>query len=368
MHIIFYPALLILLFWGAHICKKGEWNEDVLSFSHTKAFLGYCAILILFQHASQRTCAPWLAPSNIHHGLDAFVFIGYLCVGSFFFCSGYGLYTAHFKEGFFDHYIKYRIMPVFTPLVIIWLIFFAIEKVRKIPINEPLWMNTYNYIWYVPTIIYFYALFYLCFKIIKKDRMATAVMITGTVLHFVYCVFSDPGTWWYNTPFLFVTGIIAARHKEKMFAIFKKAYPLWLILSFVITACGFAFANYYSTIIVLLGGHYTDRGHYWGELIGQVISAATFVWFVLLLGMKIRIGNPVLKFIGTFTLEFYLVHPLFVQLFGFAFVNDATKPIFHIKNQFLYVMLTLVLTIPIAYGLHLLMTLIWKRKKDPAKS
>ena len=190
-----------------------------------------------------------------------------------------------------------------------------------------------------------------------------AVMIFGTILHFILCGFFSPGTWWYNTPFLFLLGIIAARHKDGMLALFKKAYPLWLILSFVITACGFAFANYYSTIIVLLGSHYTDKGHFWGELIGQVISAATFVCFILLLGMKIRIGNPVMRFLQKFTLEFYLVHTLFIQMFGFAFVNDATKPVFYIKNQFLYVLVSLVLTIPIAYGLNLLMTLIWKKGK-----
>ncbi|MBR6402147.1 MAG: acyltransferase [Eubacterium sp.] len=354
MHYIFYPALLILLFWGAHLCKKGEWNDEVLSYSHTKAFLGYCAILILFHHASQRTCAPWLIPTKIHHGLDAFVFIGYLCVAVFFFCSGYGVYTAHFKENFFDHFFMRRILPVLTPTIVMWLVFFVIEKVRKISVAKPIWLGTYDYIWYVPAMIYLYFLFYLSFKIIKKDWLSMTVMILGTVLHFLLCMFFGPGTWWFNTPFLFVLGIVAARHKEGIISLFKKAYPLWLILSFLITVCAFAFANYYSVVIHLLGGQYTDAGHAKAELIGQLISAATFVWFVLLVGMKIRIGNPILKFLGTFTLEFYLVHPLFIQMFSYAFVNDMAKPIFYIKNQFIYVMISIVLTIPIAYGLHLL--------------
>ncbi|MCR5283206.1 MAG: acyltransferase [Lachnospiraceae bacterium] len=361
MHYLFYPALLILLFWRARICKKGQWNDEVLSYSHTKAFLGYCAILILFHHASQRTCAPWLMPTKIHHGLDAFVFVGYLCVAAFFFCSGYGVYTAHFKEGFFDHFTRRRILPVITPMIIMWLVFFIIEKVRHIAVQKPVWLGTYNYIWYVPAMVYLYYLFYLSFRLIKKEWLAMTVMILGTMLHFLLCMLFGPGTWWYNTPFLFVLGIVAARHKEGMLALFQKIYPLWLILSFVITLCGFAYANYYSVVISLLGIRYTESGHFWGELIGQLISAASFVWFVLLAGMKIRIGNPILKFLGSFTLEFYLVHPLFIQLFGFAFVNDMTKPIFYIRNQFLYVLLSILLTIPLAYGLHLLMNRIWKR-------
>ncbi len=368
MYIIYYPALLFLLFRGAHLCKKGQWNEEVLSFSHTKAFLGFCAVVILMHHASQRTCAPWLMPDKIRHGLDVFVFAGYLCVAVFFFCSGYGVYTAHFKKGFFDRFMARRIMPVLTPTAIMWLVFFAIEKVRKIPVEKPTWLGTYGYIWYVPAMIYMYFLFYLSFKIIKKDKLSMTVMIIGTLLHFLFCMFFGPGTWWYNTPFLFVLGIVAARHKEGMLALFKKKYLLWLILSFVITVAAFAFANYYNTVIVLLGGRYTEAGHFFGELIGQLISAVTFVWFILLAGMKIRIGNPVLKFLGTFTLEFYLVHPLFVQLFGFAFVNDMTKPIFYIRDPFLYVLATIILTIPIAFGLHLLMAFLWKRGKKKTDS
>lgn len=369
MYIIFYPALLLLLFTGARLCKKGQWNEEVLSFSRTKAFLGFCAVLILFHHASQRTCAPWLAPEVIRHGLDAFVYTGYLCVAVFFFCSGYGVYTAHFKKGFFDRFAARRILPVLTPALIMWLVFFVIEKAKHIPVEEPVWLGTYDYIWYVPAMIYLYLLFWLSFKIVKKDKLSMAVMIIGTLLHFFLCMFFSPGTWWYNTPFLFVLGIAAARHKEGLLSFFKKAYPLWLILSFVITAAGFAFAAYYSDIIALWGGVYTEAGHFYGELIGQLVSAVSFVCFVLLAGMKIRIGNPVLRFLGVFTLEFYLVHPLFVQLFGFAFVNNMTEPVFYIEDPFLYVLAVIVLTIPIAYGLHLLMNALWKReKKDTASA
>ena len=47
LQLIFYPALLVLLFAGAKIMKKGEWNEDVLSFDHTKAFLGFASVIII---------------------------------------------------------------------------------------------------------------------------------------------------------------------------------------------------------------------------------------------------------------------------------------------------------------------------------
>ena len=92
-----------------------------------------------------------------------------------------------------------------------------------------------------------------------------------------------------------------------------------------------------------------------------MISAYAFAILVLLIGLKIRIGNPVLKFLGGFTLETYLVHPLFIQAFSFAFVMDNAKPVLYIQNQFLYILATIILSLPIAFGLNRLMRLLKKK-------
>ena len=91
---VWYVALAVLLFFGAKICKRGTWNEENMSFDRTKAFLGFCAVIIVFHHISQDTCASWLNPRYIRHGLDIFVTAGYPMVAMFFFCSGYGLYKS----------------------------------------------------------------------------------------------------------------------------------------------------------------------------------------------------------------------------------------------------------------------------------
>ena len=125
-----------------------------------------------------------------------------------------------------------------------------------------------------------------------------------------------------------------------------------LILMLLITAAGFVIASYYYNVITLFGGRYDDMTHFWVEMIGQIISAVSFSIFVVLVGLKVKVGNRVLAFLGTFTLEIYLVHPLFVQLFGFAFLRDSISPLFFIKDPFLYVLAVVVPALPIAYGLH----------------
>ena len=68
-----------------------------------------------------------------------------------------------------------------------------------------------------------------------------------------------------------------------------------------------------------------------------------------MLGMKIKVGNVAIKFLGRFTLETYLVHPLFIQIFGFAFMRDDAKPVLYIQNQFLYVLAVTAISVPIAF-------------------
>ncbi len=360
---IYYPLLLILFFWGAKVCKKGEWHDDVLAYAPTKAFLGFAAILIIFHHTSQRTCAPWLDPYYIHHGLDAFVYVGYLCVAVFFFFSGYGMYTSsQSKPDFFKGYLVKRILPLLIPAVVMWLVFFAVENAKGMHMEPPLWINVYDYIWYIPAMLYLYIAFYISFKLIKNDRAGVIVLFIATIIYALACLLFSPGTWWYNTPHLFIIGVVVARHREGFLNGLKKLYPLWIALMLIITATGFAIANYYYQIITAFGGKYDDLTHFWVELFGQSISAVTFAFLVVLIGLKVKIGNRVLAFLGAFTLEIYLVHPLFVQLFGFCFMRVGTPPLYHIENQFLYVLAVIVPAIPIAYGLHWVVSKICKKQ------
>ena len=356
--LLYYPALLVLLFFGAKVCKKGEWNEDLFSFKESKSFLGFCSVVIIFHHAAQKTCAPWLDPNKTVHGLDLFVYMGYLMVAVFLFSSGYGMYTSYkSNKDCFKHYFVKRIFPVLTPTVIIWLTFFGLEKLRNIKVAKPIILNVYEYLWFIPAIIYLYIIFFIAFRIIKKETLGVLFVIAGAVAYFIFCDLYSPGTWWYNTIHLFPVGVLTARHKEAILKFLKKFYIPLIILSLVITVISFMFAGYYYEILIMRNTPwdskwFLDEYHHKTEIICQDISAFFFVLFVMLLGMKIKTGNRVTSFLGKFTLETYLVHPLFVQLFGFAFITAFSKPVFYIKNPFLYIAAIIIPAIPLSYLLH----------------
>lgn len=364
---LFYPALAVLLLFGAKFYKAGEWNETVMSFAESKAFLGFAAIMILFHHASQRTCAPWLEEFRIVHGLDVFVYVGYLFVAVFFFCSGYGMYLSQKKkDDFFQGYFVKRILPVLAPAVLIWLVFFIIERIQGMHIARPFWINTFDYIWYIPAMIYLYVAFYFAFHVIKDEMTGILLLLIAVFVYGTVCFFISPGSWWYNTPHLFVFGVFFARNREGLLKKMKKAYMPLLLCSLAVTVVCFLLASYYYQILEAMKVPYQSflyNGHFWkwNEPLLQMISATTFVLFVLLVGMKVKIGNKILAFLGTFTLELYLVHPLFVQMFGFMFVNDSGKPLYHIKNSFFYVLVIIALAVPLAFLLNRLMKFVKKK-------
>ncbi len=352
MEYALYAILVVCLFWGARVCKWKEWNEDVLSYDQTKSFLGFCAIIIILHHCSQRTCAPWLSPRLIVPGLDIFVYVGYLCVAVFFFCSGFGMYTSsHKKKEFFKGYYK-RLLKILIPAVIMWFAFFFVEKAKGVRVDPPVWINTYDYIWYIPAMVYMYLIFFLAYRIIKNETAAVVTIILGSCVYFVLCMFFSPGTWWYNTTHMFAVGVITAKHKDRIISVLKKGYPIWLILSLAITVSGFYISSYYYDFVTTFKLEWQESAYSIAEITGQVLSALFFVIFVILVGMKVKIGNKVLLFLGVSTLEIYLVHPLFVQLFSFAFIRPSAAPLYHIENPFLYAAAVVAVSVPLAYALH----------------
>ena len=79
----------------------------------------------------------------------------------------------------------------------------------------------------------------------------------------------------------------------------------------------------------------------------QAVLTTWFVLCVLLLSMKLKVGNKFINFMGTITLEFYLIHGLFVELFGWQFDGGVRSP-YHPKYVIVYVLLVFALGLPSA--------------------
>ena len=70
--------------------------------------------------------------------------------------------------------------------------------------------------------------------------------------------------------------------------------------------------------------------------------------------MEIHIGNRLLAFFGGITLEFYLMHGIFVELFGYNFL-DILPSVSYIKSVPLYLIVLFACSVPAALLLKLIM-------------
>ena len=368
-------ALALLLFLGSKPSKNHEWQEEPLSLDKAKMIQGFAAIAIIIHHLSQ----------ELVEQADAIGFfdgLGVLFVGIFFFFSGYGLYTSlKTKENYLKGFLKKRMVTILVPFYICILVFTVaafISGKRFTPLQLLAvlsgWSLINMHMWYIVEIAILYLAFFLIYRLIKNRTAATAVMavfviamMTGSFLlchgKDMTCSYWFQGEWWYNTSLLFVIGIIFSKHSDLIRKIARKAYPVLLPVTAVLT--------------VLLGyqTRYMLRTYsYWSETPGkdpayldkirclsfELPWVIVFVCFLLLIMMKVRFGNPVLKFLGSISLELYLIHNLFL-----TGLRDGS--VFMVKNPGMYIIITILMSVGLATVISgidkYLIALILKKKK-----
>lgn len=375
----YYVVLFALLFIGARWYGKGSWNDGFLSLSETKAWQGFFAVCIMLHHAGQKTCAPWHAPSVIVHGLDGFVPVGYWFVGVFLFASGYGLYTSfHEKENYLQGFFKRRVLPMIivfysTAWIFILVRFLLGEKIgvwQMIYYVTGLQLANPN-AWYVIALPIFYGFFYLAFRFCKRDGLAIFLTCLGVFLYTCLGTMVDHnnwwmrGEWWYNSVHMFSIGILFARFKEPIVNHVKRHYGLYLTLCVLGTFVFYITSEWAQNVFSYYGENWGAPDKVfrrWMCLLTQMGASCFFVFSVYLLQMKLAIGNKLLALLGTVTLEFYMIHGLFVELFGYSFVDERAG-IYYIKNVALFLTVVILLTIPSTWLLKKLTSFVRTERK-----
>lgn len=364
IYLIYIIAPMLLLV-GAKKAKKGEWNGEFLSLEQSKAFQGFLAFCIMLHHVGQKTCASWIEPpSRIVHGLDLFVPIGYLMVAVFLFFNGYGSgLSVMSKKDYLKGYPVKRILPLVFYYYLTQLIFTVARYLagQKIDGKQLAYYLSGAQLsnpnaWYIIMLPFFYLVFYFAFRFIKRDGIAIAVVFGCFIAYIIAGTNIDHnpwwicGEWWYNSAILFPIGLLFAKHRDGIVGHLKRHYRLYLTLSLLLLLPLFAVSE-------IAQGIFSYYGDYWNApdtvfrrqicLLSQILVSLDFVLVTLLIGMKVWLGNRFLKFMGGITLEFYLIHGLFVELFGYEFDGGVPSP-FPIRIVSLYVLAVFALAVPSA--------------------
>ena len=340
-------VLLIVFVLKAYPAKPiTDINKDYLSVYTTKCYRGLFALIIVFHHLALRTDSGFVFPF--------FVRVGYLPVAFFFFLSGYGLQKSYItkQEKYKKNFLKRRMSAVLIPyifmFVIYWFMYYLSVKILSLSDifnsfikGDPIVSNS----WYIVNILVFYIVFWLLMSVCKKRYLLMILLgCMWYVLHALMCMIIGYESWWYNTTHLLILGMIWATYEDEIIKIIKRVYfiaapVVWL--SFIISF------GFYIKISNALFSH-----QYMAWLIISSLSAILFVISVILFSMKIHIGNTLLSFLGSISLEIYLSHGLFI---------NGINRFISIENEFIWCIMVISFTIGFAFLFHLLISLISKR-------
>ena len=351
-----------MLLYGSSVFGKGQWNDGFLSLSQSKALQGMCVLLIVFHHISQKIYVRQDLPQLITHSLDPFVNAGFLLTAVFFFFNGYGLYKSYTtKSGYLDHFLSKRLSAPLVAYYVTGLIFFALrlglgEKIGKKLIILYLsgLVHCSPYSWYIVILILFYVVFYLVFKRAKDASSATVIFSVIVLAYMILGLFIPRnsyilrGEWWYNSVFMMPLGMFFAGSEDRIISHVKRNYGKYLAVHLVLVFPVFKL----SELVIQRFGYFNDSIPYGTmckaiSLLSHMLCVYMFVALILLVSMKVKIGNRVLAFLGKYTLEIYLIHGILVEVFDHDFVGFAPSPI-PVSSPFLYILCVIIATLPVS--------------------
>ncbi len=329
---IYLVLYLLFIFIGSKVAKKGEFTKEPWNRQQSLMIQALACIGVVLHHVTQEVTGYGV----VYKGpITIFNSIGILFTSLFFFFSGYGLIiSVRTKEAYLKTFLRKRLPTILVPFwvaniiaVLVRIFYMQIPMDTKDIIQYVLGLVLINGNgWYIVEIFFLYVAFYLIFNICKNQKVALVLLSAVSVILIMIGLHSGhdtstmgnhwfKGEWWYNSTIVFVMGLWVAHFKDHILTFTKKYYRALLVASSVLLVVTYVIEEYVRMVF----------GYYSVTPIGQIISneaitlcaqmalCLVFTWMVLLLGMKISLGNPMLKGISVISMEIFLLHGIFLQ-------------------------------------------------------
>ena len=377
-----YPAALVIFTcFHARLTRGGRVSDGFLSLEQTHMIQAFACIGVILHHVTQQITAYGIYDKG---PISLFNDIGILFTALFFFFSGYGLITSlQEKPGYLDSFLYRRLPTVLIPFWIINALGVLLETfgggIHTTPagaLRDIFGLTLVNSNgWFFVEITIFYLFFYVTFRLVK-NRNAALVLLCLAVLGIIIFSFHqghDPqgdqshwfrGEWWYNSTITFIFGLLYARFRQPLTRLLNRLWLLFLPVSFLLTALFLQ----RSIVCVRRGGYYEDMpslyesamsasgtlgagrsefslsrffdtlsrsilspsglfttlaGH---TLLWQSAACIAFTLMILLLSMRVTLGNRALRFVSTISRELFLIHGYFAfWIFGSVRMNDFLR-------------------------------------------
>ena len=352
--------IAVLMLIGIKTAPKGEFFKDGFSVSQTKALKGVFALTVIFHHLYGTGLSPLL-------GTDVFKELGFLAVGGFFLISGYGLtYGVYNKKNYLRGFFIKRILAIVIPYYVIDSVYIVMrylseddKEAFKIYLKESLLGIE---MWFVSVMVFLYVLFRVSFigHEKRKNKHLSPLLLTFLTLAYVVLFTLTQqtghnllyGCEWNDTVLCFTVGMWYCILKERLAPFLMKHYYVFTAVIAVLFAVSFV-------LVMKLPPYVWPTSPY--RLTLRIAASVLFCGAVLLLSMKIKLGNKVINACGDLSFELYMSHAIFIKVFryGTVWLFGHYVPLV-IENDFVYVAAILVASFVFSFVIHKLCGLILK--------
>lgn len=341
--IVFYAGLALMafiLFKGATLRPQEE--KTFFDRVTCKEIQGFLAVFIMFHHI-----VVLLDSKNRNIGpMINFFYYGILAVGFFFFCSGFGLLKRWITDkNYINGFMKRRVFTVLVPFFFCNYIYLTRAIIGNFGSKTNFRLTElvgsfFGFflvnieMWFAVEIMILYLAFRIVFAKVKKPLTGIFIMTAVVVAMMTAGILSGhpetmtmsywfKGEWWYNTVFMFPLGMIYAYKEERINTFIRKAFGSLLVL----TAILIVLLDYFHRILISMGIFYTDRLYdnnnaLYDKLHGlgvETIFEIAFIFMVLLILSRVRIGNRILRSLGKISLEIIMMNYLVIDIFYFLY-------------------------------------------------
>ncbi len=339
-----YPALyLLFIFMGSKLASKGEFIEEPWNRQQSLMLQAVACIGVVLHHVTQEITGYGVMDKG---PITIFNSIGILFTSLFFFFSGYGLViSVRTKEAYLKMFLWKRmpviLIPFWTANIISVFVRIFYMQIPMEPIDIIKYVLGLVLIngngWYIVEIFFLYLVFFLIFKIFKNQKVALILLSLTSLIPIMIGLRSGhdestmgnhwfKGEWWYNSTIVLVMGLWVAHFKERVIAFAQKHYRILMIASSVLLVLMYVIEEYVRMVygyysVTPIGQKFTNSEI---TLFAQAALCLLFTWVVLLLSLKISLGNKLLEGISVISMEIFLLHGIFLQcIFNVSQMSEA---------------------------------------------
>lgn len=305
---IFYLLIATMALWGTRLTPPSSCQlVNSLSRDCTNSIKGIFILMVFLSHS-------WGYIHELNSETDLFdrIFIsinssiGQLMVVMFLFYSGYGVMHSIVHKG--DSYInsipRKRVLVTLVNFAIAVSVFIILNLIlcKDITVSQALlsligWESVGNSNWYIFCIICCYAFTYIAFKVARDNHRMGLLILAVLSLGYIYVISRLKGCWWYDTILCYWAGALFAVLPPKLTSIFENRYWYCLVGSIVMFLVFYNLPwNYYA--------------------LASNISGIFFALTIVLLTMRIQVGNVALQWLGQNLFPLYIYQRLPMILFA----------------------------------------------------